>query len=178
MKLLTTEQSEDGLPSFSLLDLNAKTEVESEEKKTEEIAEKLEQTTLTPKSKPGQTETAEDDHESASETRSEPPLTKSKDPLRWFGILGPPSLRQAQSSASALVETIVKLSSIDAEMKDMEIEIRRARKRKVKIEGKAGKAVPNGKKETAAGENEVRHKQEMEEPVKVNRGGGCGRVAI
>ena len=62
-------------------------------------------------------------------------IPKPKDPIRMFGILTPPSLRIAQSKAVETVENIIpKLVSIDAELKDLEIRIRRARKHKAKAE--------------------------------------------
>ena len=52
-----------------------------------------------------------------------------KNPLNMFGILVPPSLRSAQRSAITIVESVIpQLACIDAEMKEMEIRIRRARK--------------------------------------------------
>jgi hypothetical protein len=60
---------------------------------------------------------------------------KPKDPLRMFGILTPQSLRAAQGEAVKMVEGIVpKLVSIDAQMKEVEIKIRRARKYRAKAE--------------------------------------------
>ncbi|KAK1983681.1 hypothetical protein LZ30DRAFT_472065 [Colletotrichum cereale] len=60
---------------------------------------------------------------------------KSSDPLRWFGILAPLPLRQAQTlSVQAVQDIIPRLASVDAEMKDVEIEVRRARKRRAKAE--------------------------------------------
>jgi hypothetical protein len=46
-----------------------------------------------------------------------------------FGILVPAALRSAQSSAVTMVEKVIpQLASVDAEMREMEIRIRRARK--------------------------------------------------
>lgn len=57
------------------------------------------------------------------------PKRTRTDPLLMFGILTPPILRQAQSSAIELVEEIIpRLASVDAEMREAEIGIRRARK--------------------------------------------------
>lgn len=57
------------------------------------------------------------------------------DPLRWFGILVPPSLRHAQSQAIQAVEDIVpRLATVSAEMASVEVEVRRARKRRAKAE--------------------------------------------
>ena len=61
--------------------------------------------------------------------------TKPKDPLRMFGILTPQALRLAQGVAIKMVEEIVpKLVQLDAEMKEVEIKIRRARKFRAKAE--------------------------------------------
>jgi hypothetical protein len=61
--------------------------------------------------------------------------TKPKDPLRMFGILTPQALRLAQGGAINMVEDIVpKLVQVDAEMKEVEIKIRRARKFRAKAE--------------------------------------------
>lgn len=74
-----------------------------------------------------------------AETRLAP-----KDPLRMFGLLTPQSLRQAQSESIKSVENIMpKLVSIDAEMKEVEIRIRRARKWKAKAENKEGNDTGN-----------------------------------
>jgi hypothetical protein len=60
---------------------------------------------------------------------------KPKDPMRMFGILIPQALRLAQAGAIKMVEDLVpKLASVDAEMKEVEIKIRRARKHRAKAE--------------------------------------------
>ncbi|ATY63630.1 hypothetical protein A9K55_008494 [Cordyceps militaris] len=54
-------------------------------------------------------------------------------PLRWFGVLVPQALRDAQSEAVRTVEDILpRLASVQAEMAQVEIEVRRARKRRAK----------------------------------------------
>jgi hypothetical protein len=60
------------------------------------------------------------------------------DPLRWFGILAPPELRKAQGEAVAMVELVPRLVEVDAEMRMVEVEIRRARKRGVKAARRRG----------------------------------------
>lgn len=53
-----------------------------------------------------------------------------RDPLNWFGILVPPALRASQSSfKSAVIDTIPALASTENEMRKVEIEVRRVRKR-------------------------------------------------
>ena len=61
-----------------------------------------------------------------SEGRSNPSL----DPLKWFGILVSPALRTSQSKFKDVVKDLVPaIASISKEMKEVEIEVRRARKR-------------------------------------------------
>ena len=53
-----------------------------------------------------------------------------RDPLIWFGILVPPTLRQAQAAfKNAATGIVPALASIAKEMKDVELEVRRARKK-------------------------------------------------
>ncbi|KAL8839584.1 MAG: hypothetical protein Q9170_001688 [Blastenia crenularia] len=52
------------------------------------------------------------------------------DPLKWFGILVPPALRASQSSfKSAVTEAVPSLANVTIEMRTLEIEIRRTRKK-------------------------------------------------
>ena len=54
----------------------------------------------------------------------------TRDPLNWFGILVPPALRTSQSNfKDAVADLIPALASISKEISEVEIEIRRARKR-------------------------------------------------
>ncbi|KAI0435100.1 hypothetical protein F5Y09DRAFT_293692 [Xylaria sp. FL1042] len=60
------------------------------------------------------------------------------DPLRWFGLLTPMPLRQAQAQSVRAVEHVIpRLASLNAEMAAVEIEVRRARKRRAKLEAAA-----------------------------------------
>lgn len=57
----------------------------------------------------------------------------ASDPLRWFGVLTPLSLRQTQACAAEAVDQVVpRLASLSAEMQDLEIQVRRARKKRAK----------------------------------------------
>ncbi|KAI1755402.1 hypothetical protein F4782DRAFT_488418 [Xylaria castorea] len=68
-------------------------------------------------------------------------LQKSNDPLRWFGLLTPVPLRQAQTQSIRVIEHVVpRLASVDAEMAEVEIEVRRARKRRAKAAAAAAAA--------------------------------------
>ena len=60
---------------------------------------------------------------------------RNKNPLHWFGLFAPMPLRTAQAqSAQAVEEIIPRLVSVNAEMLETEIEVRRARKRRAKAE--------------------------------------------
>ncbi|RYP92131.1 hypothetical protein DL770_001712 [Monosporascus sp. CRB-9-2] len=60
---------------------------------------------------------------------------RRRDPLRWFGLLTPMALRQAQAQSIRAVEQVIpRLVSVNAEMARVEIEVRRARKKRAKAE--------------------------------------------
>jgi hypothetical protein len=72
--------------------------------------------------------------EDADEATILPPA-KLRDPIRMFGVLHiPTSLRTAQSEAIKMVDIIPMLASVDAQMKEIEIQIRRARKHRGKAD--------------------------------------------
>ncbi|TLD34147.1 hypothetical protein PspLS_00359 [Pyricularia sp. CBS 133598] len=79
-----------------------------------------------------------EDAQSEAETPREPTDGKiaparPKDPLRWYGLFTPAPLRSAQGQAVQLVEEIVpRLATVTAEMASVEIEVRRARKKRAK----------------------------------------------
>ena len=81
--------------------------------------------------------------ETDEDTKEEQPERKkviSKDPLRWFGLLTPQSLRTAQASSIEAVSTVIpRLVTLNQEMSQLEIEVRRARKKRSKAETAAGK---------------------------------------
>jgi coiled-coil domain-containing protein 115 len=65
----------------------------------------------------------------------------TRNPLRWFGVLVPQPLRNAQNlSIEAAEQVIPRLVSVDAEMQRLEIEVRRARKKRSKAERAATKS--------------------------------------
>ena len=71
------------------------------------------------------------------EPRQQQHKTKNppSDPLRWFGLLTPMTLRLAQGQAiQAAEELIPRLVSVSAEMADVEVEVRRARKKRAKAD--------------------------------------------
>lgn len=92
--------------------------------------------------KEGDTEDDDDDDDESREEKAKPEAKKpiSKDPIRWFGLLTPLALRQTQASAIDTVERVIpRLVTVDAEMRQVEIEVRRARKRRAKAEAVAAK---------------------------------------
>ena len=53
-----------------------------------------------------------------------------RDPLNWFGIFVPPALKASQTSfRTAVIDDVAELTSLDREMREIEIEIRRTRKK-------------------------------------------------
>lgn len=87
------------------------------------------------------------DQDDEGDEEKEKSAEKPRDPLRWFGILTPMPLRQAQSQAAEAVEEIIpKLVSVSAEMADVEIRVRRARKKRAKAEAAAEKEQQEGQK--------------------------------
>ncbi|PHH72234.1 hypothetical protein CDD80_4667 [Ophiocordyceps camponoti-rufipedis] len=80
-------------------------------------------------------EGAEGPGQSRGEDEAEKPKQAAcKDPLRWFGLFVPTALRTAQSQSVEAVERVIpRLVSVNAEMLAIEIQVRRARKRRDKI---------------------------------------------
>lgn len=105
--------------------------------------------------------------EAAGETKSTKP--KHRDPIHWYGILAPMSLRQAQSQAVHAVQDIIpRLVSVNAEMEHVEIEIRRARKKRAKAETAASAATADkddGGKESRASRAPVPSAEAAPTPV-------------
>ncbi|KAJ1335594.1 coiled-coil domain-containing protein 115 [Microdochium nivale] len=83
----------------------------------------------------------DEDDQSVSQPPSPPSLPQAVDPIRWFGLMTPMALRQAQSHGIRAVEHVVpRLATVSAEMAELEIEVRRARKRRAKAASAAAKA--------------------------------------
>ena len=78
---------------------------------------------------------------------------RAGDPLQWFGILTPGSLRHAQSQAIQAVQDVIpRLASVDAEMASIEIQVRRARKKRAKAEAAEKKEQQHGHAEISPNE--------------------------
>ena len=75
----------------------------------------------------------QDSQDKPHDTQDAP--AKAVDPLRWFGVLTPMPLRQAQKEAVEAVERVIpRLATLSAEMAEVEIQVRRARKKRAKAE--------------------------------------------
>ena len=111
-----------------------KKEVKAEVPKEEEEEKKEEDKQGRPE-KPGAAKKAKD------ATKS----TAPRDPLQWFGMLAPMALRHAQTEAIEAVDNVIpRLASLNAAMAAVEIDVRRARKKRTRALEKQDK-----KKETA-----------------------------
>jgi hypothetical protein len=89
-------------------------------------------------SPPEDSSTQDTNDNNSDNSRKKP--NRTADPLRWFGILTPLPLRQAQSHAIQAVEDIIpRLATLSAEMARVELEVRRARKRRAKAEKVEGR---------------------------------------
>ncbi|KAK4186902.1 hypothetical protein QBC35DRAFT_515891 [Podospora australis] len=81
------------------------------------------------------TETKEPENVTDEKDKKTKKKAPNTDPLRWFGILTPLALRQAQGVAVTAVEDIIpRLASVSLEMAEVELEVRRARKKRAKAE--------------------------------------------
>lgn len=71
----------------------------------------------------------------ADPNTEDPTAVKGPPPLpHIFGVLAPPSLREAQASAIGAVGIIAQLAGVEVRMRGVEVEVRRARKRALKAE--------------------------------------------
>ncbi|KAI8662693.1 hypothetical protein NCS56_01073400 [Fusarium sp. Ph1] len=128
IRLLDIEVDEKEIPSFSIIDAPI------EEPEKEESA-------------------ATEGNDGESEGKAEKKPKKNRNPLHWYGIFAPMPLRTAQTQSVQAVEKIIpRLVSLNAEMLNVEIEVRRARKRRAKAEAAAkneGENTANTQPQTA-----------------------------
>ncbi|KAL9045305.1 MAG: hypothetical protein Q9214_001628, partial [Letrouitia sp. 1 TL-2023] len=69
-------------------------------------------------------------YEKLESSSTEETSKQSQDPLRWFGILVPSALRQSQGTFKSIVTHIIPaLANTKNDMTQLEIEIRRIRKK-------------------------------------------------
>ncbi|KAL6850990.1 hypothetical protein ACO1O0_008116 [Amphichorda felina] len=143
----------DGVPSFGVADAAAATaaaETDEDEDKGEDDSG----------DKDGEEDVA-GDAANGDEKKEEP--SKPVNPLRWFGILAPMPLRNAQGLSVETIEQVVpRLVTVNAEMLNLEIEVRRARKKRAKTEQQKSKT------EAAALETESTERQNTATPVEAS----------
>lgn len=126
-----SEVLQEGIENLNLEHL----ENENNDEKTAAEGEAIENLSLEHPGNESKDETSSPGEEEAEkkDTKPKPPKT----PLSWFGILTPgaQSLRSAQTASTLMTSTIIpKMASLDGEMKEMEIRIRRARKFRAKAD--------------------------------------------
>ncbi|KAI8715549.1 hypothetical protein NCS52_01062900 [Fusarium sp. LHS14.1] len=122
IRLLDIEVDDKEIPSFSIIDAPI------EEPEKEEGA--------TTGGNGGESEEKTEKDSTKESTQKKP--KKNKNPLHWYGIFAPMPLRTAQTQSVQAVENIIpRLVSVNAEMLNVEIEVRRARKRRAKAEAAA-----------------------------------------
>ncbi|KAK3340171.1 hypothetical protein B0H65DRAFT_251289 [Neurospora tetraspora] len=104
----------------------------------EDVTQRADTTTTTSPDKASGTPSNPNDDSDTPEDKANKIKKIRNDPLRWFGLLTPLPLRQAQTQAIQAVEQIIpRLVTVNAEMAQVEIEVRRARKRREKAAVKA-----------------------------------------
>lgn len=144
LRVLDIELAEDNVPNFTIKNMNHpvdgatgddKKQEEAEKRNDslkEEETEKEETADITnAQEKPADSaEEQQTDQEKKDEEKAKKPI---HNPLHWFGLLAPQPLRTAQTlSIQAVQEAIPRLVSVNAEMEHVEIEIRRAKKKRAK----------------------------------------------
>ncbi|KAL2202124.1 hypothetical protein CC79DRAFT_170411 [Sarocladium strictum] len=125
-------------------DLNGELSVFEIEVKSSQRAEAEAEEEVDEKADAGTAEEDADDEKSEEKEKSKRAV-KSRDPLRWFGLLTPQSLRAAQASSIEAVETVIpRLVTVNQEMAHVEIEVRRARKKRAKAEAATSTSTSTG----------------------------------
>ncbi|KAH8653091.1 hypothetical protein BGZ60DRAFT_178249 [Tricladium varicosporioides] len=82
-------------------------------------------------------DTNENQAEEKDSHNDEAKKTMKKDPLLMFGIFSPPELKAAQVNAVGMVEDVIpQLLTVNEQMKDLEIKIRRAKKYRAREQAK------------------------------------------
>lgn len=121
-RILTIQQNKDHGLVFAVVD---SPQEDQEAEKKEEKGEDL------PTEESGDNPKSGADEEKPAEKKRK----KKKNPLHWFGLFAPMPFRTAQTQSVQAVEDIIpRLVSVNAEMLNVEIEVRRARKRRAKTE--------------------------------------------
>ena len=126
LRLLDITMNGKATPNFAIVETPKEVE-EPKKEENEEVADMAEEQEPTAKQ-------AEETKTTQTESK------KIKNPIHWFGLFIPMPLRSAQTQSIQAVEQIIpRLVSVNAEMLNVEIEVRRARKRRAKAEAAAEK---------------------------------------
>ncbi|PTB72848.1 hypothetical protein M440DRAFT_1405303 [Trichoderma longibrachiatum ATCC 18648] len=140
------DEAGQGVPKFTVRNLMECAEGDEKSQSHPEEGATDTTTTTTQSSKSEDTPETDQKPEDRNQDGAEQGREKSKmkktsrDPLRWYGLLAPPSLRTAQTlSVQAVEQVIPRLVTVNAEMEHVEIEIRRARKKRAKAAAVADK---------------------------------------
>ncbi|KAH0367788.1 hypothetical protein KCU65_g4415, partial [Aureobasidium melanogenum] len=121
----------DDTPSPSTKDLNNKSPDEKTDKKEEETPAQQPTPPSTPPTKSEEKLPEEQSHENKSEKTDdkEPAQKKVRDPIHWYGILVPPSLRSSQNSfKSAIQNPVIEAANSAQALRHVNMEIRKLRK--------------------------------------------------
>lgn len=154
LRVLSIEVEESGVPVYSMVNVNKASDGQSVSPAKDDADEDSEaqhgsssnddststhqKDTTNTEDENQQTKTDTDSGESHGQEDEKPQGKKEKekrrhDPLHWFGLFAPTTLRTAQAQSIEAVEhSIMRLASVNAEMASVEIEVRRARKRRTK----------------------------------------------
>lgn len=143
LRVLDIGLAEDNVPNFTMKNMDSPVDgtagdgenQEEAEKRNdglkEEETEKEETADINAQGNPAdRTEEQQSDKEKDDKNKAKKAI---HNPLHWFGLLAPQPLRTAQTlSIQAVQEAIPRLVSVNAEMEHVEIEIRRAKKKRAK----------------------------------------------
>ncbi|KAK1239061.1 hypothetical protein MKX08_006122 [Trichoderma sp. CBMAI-0020] len=139
LRVLDIELAEDNVPNFTMKSVDPPVDGaagddesrEEAEKGNDRLKEEGETTDINAQENPADsTEEQQSDKEKDDKNKAKKQI---HNPLHWFGLLAPQPLRAAQTlSIQAVEEVIPKLVSVNAEMEHVEIEIRRAKKKRAK----------------------------------------------
>ncbi|UNI21515.1 hypothetical protein JDV02_007498 [Purpureocillium takamizusanense] len=136
-------------------DLRAEGEAERDGKEGEGAADEQEGEGAERVDDGGETEKERQQQQKQQQQRKSEAQPGVRDPLRWFGLLTPPALRSAQARSVEAVERVIpRLASVDTEMAVVEIEVRRARKKRAKalaaVAGKKREEADTGERKGVA----------------------------
>ncbi|GFP59467.1 hypothetical protein TASIC1_0013016300 [Trichoderma asperellum] len=139
LRVLDIELGEDNVPNFTIRNLHPPVDGAAGDDKSQEEAENHNDSKAEEKEreeKADVTSTQNNPVENTEEQRNDEKKKTKKanhNPLHWFGLLAPQPLRTAQTlSIQAVEEAIPRLVAVNAEMEHVEIEIRRAKKKRAK----------------------------------------------